>query len=464
MIKSFVGPLLITTIIGDFILLMQFFWVYVGELVGKGLEWYIVAELMFYASATFIPMAMPIGVLLASLMVFGNLGEKYELVALKSSGISLNRILRPLIFLVIALAAFAFYFSNNILPKANLKFDSIFYDIRRQKMAFNLTEGVFYNGIEGYVIRVNKKDKDDKTLYGVMVYKHNENRGINDNVTFAQKGYMDVTADGSTLILTLFDGYNYDDSYDKKNNSKQPFKRIEFEREVMNFDLSQFNLRRSDEDIRKNHYRNFNYQQLDHALDSMNNRMAGFVDIYKGLASERYAGMKHIDKQTYWNDTIDTCNLVMPLIDNFKTRAQTQIMSSALDHARNTKAFWMTKLNNALYLNNKIITHQIEKNRRYALAFACIVMFFIGAPLGAIIRKGGLGFPLVISTFVFVLYYIILTSGQKSAMKGEMSPFWGIWLANFIVLPFGAFLTAKSTSDAPMFDKDSWSKFFKRKR
>ena len=462
LLKSFIGPLIITSVIGDFILLMQFFWAYVDELVGKGLEGYIIAELMFYASATFVPMALPIGVLLASLIVFGNLGERYELVALKSAGISLWRILTPMIFLIIGLSMFSFYFCNNVLPKANLKFDSIFYDIRRKKMAFNLTEGVFYNDIEGYSIKANKKDKDDKTLYEVMVYKHKDNRGINDNVTFAEKGVMEVTEDGANLIMTLYDGYNYDDSNNKDNKDKLPFRRVEFEKEILVFDLSQFNLDRSDEDLRKNHYKNLNFRELDDEIVRLTGVFDQAFDNFLEERNNRYASVKLIDTAKYVNDTVDLCNFVMPLLSNYSLKEQQIIIKNALEHARNLKSTQTYRRTNYTYNLYRTNQHKVEYHRRCALAFACIVMFFIGAPLGAIIRKGGLGMPLILSVVIFVLYYIILTSCQKAVLEGGLQPFFGVWFANFVIMPFGIFLTAKATTDAPLLDRDAWEKSYRK--
>ncbi|MDL2227696.1 LptF/LptG family permease [Bacteroidales bacterium OttesenSCG-928-K03] len=462
LLKSFVGPLIVTFIIGDFILLMQFFWVYVDELVGKGLEWYIIAELMFYAALTFVPMALPIGVLLSSLMVFGNLGERYELVALKSAGVSLWRILTPLIFFIVGLSMFSFYFCNDILPKSHLKFDSIFYDIRRKKMAFNLTEGVFYNDIEGYVIRANKKDKDDKTLYEVMVYKHKDNRGINDNVTFAEKGVMEVAEDGANLVLTLYDGYNYDDSNNKDNKEKMPFQRVEFEKEILVFDLSQFDLSRSDEDMRRNHYRSFNFDQLNKEIVRLTGAEEYSLGVFVDERNNRYMSMNLVDTIKYPNDYSNLCDYKMPLLDNYNLAEQQKIVRNALDHARNVKSTQAFKRTNYTYTVYQLNQHKVEFHRRCALAFACVVMFFVGAPLGAIIRKGGLGLPLVLSVAIFVLYYIILTSGQKAVLQAQLNPFLGVWLANIIVMPFGIFLTTKATSDAPLLDRDAWLKSFNK--
>ncbi|MDD3744391.1 MAG: LptF/LptG family permease, partial [Lentimicrobiaceae bacterium] len=215
-LRSYLGPLILTFFIALFILVMQFLWKYIDDLVGKGLQWQMVAELLFYASATFVPLALPLAILLSSLMTFGNLGERYELVAIKSAGISLRTAMKPLIILSVFISIFAFFFSNNVLPLANLKFKSILYDVRQQKLAINIREGIFYDGIEGYVMRVGKKEDDGETIRDVMIYDHSSRMG-NSNVTHADWGTMKQSADGEVLELTLYDGYNYDEKMDSRN-------------------------------------------------------------------------------------------------------------------------------------------------------------------------------------------------------------------------------------------------------
>ncbi len=268
-LKSYTGPLLATFFISLFILLMQFLWQYIDDLVGKGLEWYIIAELLFYASFTFVPLALPLAILLSSLMTFGNLGEHYELVAMKSSGISLRTIMKPMIIMSILISGFAFYFSNNVLPVANLKFKSLLYDVRKKKLAVNIKEGIFYNDMEDYIIRVGKKGKDGKSIYKVMIYNHTGRWG-NTDVTVADSGFMESTPDGRYLIFTLYDGYNYQDKLDQKDSKKTtPFQRTFFKTQQRKFDLSAFELNRTNEDLFKNNYQMLNIRQLDYFIDSL---------------------------------------------------------------------------------------------------------------------------------------------------------------------------------------------------
>ncbi|MGI6719166.1 MAG: LptF/LptG family permease [Bacteroidales bacterium] len=472
LLKSYVRPLLITFIISDFVLLMQFFWLYFDELVGKGLEWYILAELLFYTSATFVPLALPIGILLASLMAFGNLGENYELIALKSAGISLKRIQTPVALFTVFLSIFALFYSDQILPKANLKFTSVFYDIRNQKLAFNLTEGVYYKDIEGYAIKVNKKDPDDKTIYGVIVHDHSDGKG-NSNVTFAEKGIMEIVNDGANLKLTLYDGYNYDDEYSKEKKEAFPLKRIKFEKEEMLFDLSQFDLSRTDDDLRRKHYRNFTNSKLRKVSDSLkyeidtsklyNNAKNNYFEDVN--ISEDFNNISNLSKSDFRVTTKvvdETTNLNSQEIDIvfdkdfINSLINKRVLNNAIDKSSSQKRILNYLNNNISYVEAKIRQNRVELNRRIALAFACLVLFFVGAPLGAIIRKGGLGMPLVLAVVIFIFYHIILTAGQKAAMKGSIDPFFGMWLANFIILPFGILLTQKATYDSKMLDKDSW--------
>ena len=258
-----------TFFISLFILLMQFVWKYIDDLVGKGLEWDIIAKLLFLASSTFVPLALPLAILLSSLMMFGNLGEHYELVAAKSAGISLIRIMRPLIIVSFLISGLAFYFSNVVLPVANLKFLSLLWDVRGKKLAFNIKEGVFYNGIEGYVIRVGKKDQDGNTIRDVMIYDHVKHRG-NTSVTLAEWGKMELTPDKRFLIFKLYNGINYEERVDLRNAGKtRPFQRTKFNEQFQSFDLSGFQLTRTDEKLFKSNYEMLNVTQLRHSMDSI---------------------------------------------------------------------------------------------------------------------------------------------------------------------------------------------------
>ncbi|MBW6460150.1 MAG: LptF/LptG family permease [Bacteroidales bacterium] len=456
-LKSYAGPLLATFFIALFVLLMQFLWKYIDDLVGKGLEWYIIAELMFYASSTFVPLALPLAILLSSLMTFGNLGEHYELVAMKSAGISLRSIMKPLIVLSVFISGFAFYFSNNILPVANLKFKALLYDVRQKKLAVNIKEGIFYNDLEDYVIRVGKKGKDGNTIYRVMVYNHTDHKG-NIDVTVADSGIMQSTPDGRFLLFTLYDGYTYQEKVDQKNAKEAfPFQRTYFREQKRKFDLSTFELNRTDEELFKNNYEMLNIKQLNYFIDSLgislHNRRQGLADNF----AQNYKSYLMMD--SVYRTAGDTAFIIHPaFIDSLSGDDKLIVTSSALSAARNLKRNLEFQAQTFHSSEEFLRKHKVVWHRKFTLSFACLVLFFIGAPLGAIIRKGGLGMPAVISILFFILYHITSMIGQKSALKGAMEVAPGMWLSSVVLLPLGIFLTYKATTDSPLMDMEIWNK------
>jgi lipopolysaccharide export system permease protein len=458
-LKTYVGPLLVTFFISLFILLMQFLWKYIDDLVGKGLEWYIIAQLLFYASSTFVPLALPLAILLSSLMTFGSLGEYYELVAMKSAGISLRKIMRSLIVLSILISGFAFYFSNNILPVANLKFKSLLYDVRKKKLAVNIKEGIFYNDLENYVIRVGKKGKDGNTIYNVLIYNHTDQKG-NIDVTAADSGLMQSTGDGKYLIFTLYNGYNYQEIVDQKNSKmNNPFQRTFFKTQQRKFDLSGFELNRTDEDLFKNNYQMLTIRQLNYFIDSLGfNLSERRLNLAKRF-EKNYKFYAMIDS-TWQSGPVPDSVMEAGLMDHYTAAEKAKIASHALASARNVKKsleYQVTAFKNS---DEYLVKHQIVWHRKFTLSFACLILFFIGAPLGAIIRKGGLGLPAVISVFLFILYHIISMIGEKSSLTGAMQVYTGMWLSSIVLLPLGIFLTYKATTDSPLMDLEIWNKVF----
>ncbi|RMG78182.1 MAG: YjgP/YjgQ family permease, partial [Bacteroidetes bacterium] len=270
LLTSYIGPFLLTFFIALFILVMQFLWKYIDEMVGKGLEWYVIAELLIYASANLIPLALPMAVLLSSIMTFGNLGESYELVAMKSAGLSLIRIMKPLIIFTVFLSISAFFFSNHVWPKANLKFASLLYDIRHKKPAIDIQPGIFYRNIEGYVIRVGSKEKDGKTLYDVMIFDH-VNTTENNKILYAEKGVMSFAGNDEYLELKLYNGYSYNEIRNKEalKNRNYPLMRTHFKEQIIRFDLTGFKLKRSNQELFKNNYQMLNLAQLERQMDTL---------------------------------------------------------------------------------------------------------------------------------------------------------------------------------------------------
>jgi len=451
-----------TFFIALFILLLQFIWKYIDDLVGKGLEWYIIAKLMFFASSTFVPLALPLAILLSSLMMFGNLGEHYELVAMKSAGISLSRIMKPLIIVSILISLLAFYFANTVLPTANLKFLSLLYDIRSKKLAFNIKEGVFYNGIEGYVIRVGKKDLDGNTIRTVMIYNHTKHQG-NISLTVAEWGKMELSPDNRFLIFRLYNGMNYEERTDLRNSQvTHPFQRTKFNEQFQQFDLSGFQLTRTDEKLFKSNFEMLNIKQLRRSIDSIGKQIRAekqnlgkvFIHNYYHLAS--YDTLKTPVTPPY------KAEKTHDLMASFNAPDQQRIYEFARNAAISVKENLRVSSEN-IYGEEKLLhKHQIVMHKKFTFSIACFLLFFIGAPLGAIIRKGGLGLPAVISTIFFILFWILSFTGEKYAVEGVMPAYIGMWMAPAVLLPIGIFLTHKATVDASLLDVDAWMKYVTR--
>ena len=455
-LRAFAGPMVITFIISLFVLLMQFLWKYIDDLVGKGIDTIIIIKLMVYVSVTLVPLALPLSLLLSSLMTFGNLAEHFEITACKSAGVSLQRIMRPLIITAFLICGSAFYFSNYILPIANLKMNALLYDVRQQKPALLIKEGIFYNGIDGYSIRVGKKERDGQTLRNIMIYDHSENRG-NTKLILAESGKMAMSEDERYLILYLNKGSSYEERENKPGRLSRPLMRSEFEEELVRFDLSSFKMTRTNEQLFKDNYQMLNLRQLSFASDSLEKRIKDKQnEFYKVLT-----GMINID-------TGKTKTAFFPLsrkndfIKYFPPDRQKLIISTATYSARNLKNITDDMVQDMEIKSKSLAKHQIEWQRKFTLSFACLILFFIGAPLGAIIKKGGLGTPVVVSIIFFLIYHVISISGEKFAREGVILPWKGMWLSSIILLPIGIFLTYKATTDSGLFDKDTYTRYLNR--
>jgi len=443
-----------TFFISLFVLLMQFLWKYIDDLAGKGLEWSVIFKLMVYVAVTLVPLALPLAMLLASIMTFGNLAEHYELVACKSAGMSVQRIMRPLLFLTIGICIAAFYFSDNVLPAANLRMSALLYDVRNQKPALYIKEGVFYNGIEGFVIKVGKKDKDNQTIHNVMIYDHTENRG-NTKMILADKGTMMMSDDDRYLILTLFNGKSYEERRKPKGPDTKPLMRTEFQKEIIRFDLSAFKLTRTNEKLFKDNYQMLNLSQLTASSDSIEKKITESELFYQKV-NRKYYEAQTPPSEKILNFTNE--NFIM----NFPAEKQAAILSGALSSARTSQNIAGDTANDISSRQKSLYKHRIEWNRKFTLSFAIFILFLIGAPLGSIIRKGGLGMPLVISVVFFLIYHIISITGEKMAREGVLEVYKGMWLSSVLLLPLGIFLMYKATTDSALFDKDAYTRFFNK--
>ncbi len=465
MLKSFVGPFFATFFIAMFVLIMQFLWRMIDDIVGKGLEFSVLAELIVYMATSLVPMALPLAVLLSSIMTFGSLGENYELTALKAAGISLYRIMKPLIILIIVVTISAFFFANNVLPVANLKLYTLLYDIRKAKPEMAFKEGIFTNDLEGYSIKIDRINKETGMMYDLLIYSHKEGSG-NYEVTRADSGYMYTLPGQNVMQLSLFDGSTYtDESVNDIDKRKTfPFRRITFESQVAMIPLPDSDLKRSDEDGLRSHARMLNLTQLDYAVDSIDNlvKERQDVDVEKMLKTN-YLKSKVLVKR---RDSILTEQAKKTpmrydsLVEALDFEQYQKVLENALDLAREVQ---QKNANDKLYYlaqGESIRKHKVEWHKKFTLAFACFIFFFIGAPLGAIIRKGGLGMPLVVSVFLFIMYYIISMMGERSAAEAALTPVVGTWLSSFILLILGIFLTYKSVTDSELLNPESYHKIY----
>lgn len=463
-LRSYIGPLVLTFFIALFILLMQFLWLYVDDLVGKGLEWHVLLRLLFYASSTFVPMALPLAILLSSLMTFGNLGEHYELVALKASGISLKRIMRPLIILSIFISFLAFLFSNSVLPVANLKFRSLLYDVQKKKLAFKVKEGIFNKDLGDYTLRIGGRAEDGATIYDVMIYDHSSKKG-NTKVSVAKSGSMKQTPTGDAIEFTLYDGYNYEERIDQKDHFKtKPFQTTQFSEERVRFSIDN-SLSRTDENLFKHSYHMMDLSQLQKSKDSLNNLLVRRERDFGKSIIKKYRNYSRIDSTALAKRLeVDSTHFMeyTSILFDVELLQRAEIMETALTKARNVKESVGNMQNETNNRENVIRKHDIAYHKKFTLSIACLILFFVGAPLGAIIRKGGLGLPVVMSTLFFIAYHILTMIGERAVKAGSMNLWLGVWMASAIFLPIGIFLTLKATSDAPLFDADTYKKFFEK--
>lgn len=449
---SFIGPFVLTFFIAVFVLLMQWIWLWVDDLLGKGIEWYVIAEILMYSSANLVPLALPLAVLLASIMTFGNMGEHFELVSFKSAGISLQRIMRPLIVFILCLSLGAFLFANYVMPVANLKFYSLLHDIRNKKPAVDIKTGVFYSEIDGYVIRVMEKqelENGDDLLKDVMIYDHTNNSG-NRKVTVADSAIMKMSEDKSYFSIRLFHGTDYQDQIEARTNKNYPLSRFSFEENEMRIELDGFDFSRTDENAFKHDYRLFNLQQLDNKKDTLLKHYNNTVENFTKILSTSFL----------FNDTLRVLNdsnarealTRDQYIAELKGMKREQLFSIAINNARTNKGRAGASASTTVVAKRDIARVSIEWHRKYSFSFACIVMFLIGAPLGAIVKKGGLGMPVVISVSFFVVFWITTIVGEDMVKELVLEPYQGMWMSTALLFPLGIFFTYKATTDSTLFD------------
>lgn len=471
-LQSFLPLFLMTFCICLFIVLMQFLWRYIDELVGKGLGVDVIGELFFYAALTMIPMALPLAILLASLMTFGNLGEQFELTAMKASGISLLRTMAPLIVLMVMIATGAFFFQNDVLPVAQTKMWTLLYSMRQKSPELEIPEGVFYDQIPGYNLFVQEKNRETGVLYEVMIY--DVSKGFeNSSIILADSGKMSITPDKTHLFLRLWNGESFENLKDAgaSNMRNVPYRRESFDiKEIMlKFDT---NFNRMDEEGMRRQYVGKNMAELQATIDSVGARVDSLGNDYgTALREYPYLGLRNYQTRTDSGQTVRVRRpdvaLQKPVNVDSLLRGSTSGMrlnylNQGLAKAQRMRQEYEYKSLAMADDMKSLRRHAIELQKKFTLSFACIIFFFIGAPLGAIIRKGGLGAPLVISVFLFIFYYIIDNTGYKLARDGKWEVWQGMWLSAAVLLPLGIFFTYKAVNDSAVFNKDAYLNFFRK--
>jgi lipopolysaccharide export system permease protein len=441
-----------------FILLMQFIWLYIDDLAGKGLTWFTISQLMFFFSASIIPLALPLAILLASIMTFGNLGETYELIAAKAAGISIWRIFRPMFYIMIALSVFGFFVSNVLIPKATLKYRALLYDIKQQKPALLIKEGVFYNGIEGVSMRVGKKDPVTNDLEDIVIY-NNRNTGGHPLVITAERGRMSMSADDRYLFFTLYNGARYEEMDKQQGYDRtHPHSILSFGEQEIVFDMYAFNLNRTDESMFKEGYQMLNVIQLQRKIDSLSR----LVVIKKGTPQQYFDMYLRVNDSLFGKYKPQPVTLPRNDMMSLVAAHKQMVINNAINNARSVKSVLDYTTSDVTELSRLEVRYTIEWHKKYTLSVACFIMFFIGAPLGSIIRKGGFGLPVVISVLLYIVFHIISITGEKMAKTGTSTPESGMWLAIMILLPVGIFLTYQAANDSGLFDKSAWVKLVKR--
>ncbi|MBU6324788.1 MAG: LptF/LptG family permease [Bacteroidetes bacterium] len=456
-LRAFIGPFLATFAISLFLFLIHFLWKYIDDLVGKGIDTFTLLRLIFYSMADLVPMALPLSVMISSLMTYGNLAESYELVAIRSAGVSLYRVLWPSFLVMLLFAGITFYFTNIVIPRANLEGKSLLYDLRQKKPAFNITEGVFYNQIEGYSLKVGKKEKDDETVRDIMVYEYRQGNS-QLNIVKAEKGIMKLSPDKRFLYFTLFNGIRYEEMTDMRDYYRSyPHNITRFGKQQLTFDLSSLDMKITDKEAFRGDYRMMNIAELSVEVDSLEKQKKMKLQRSMDFFMTPYF---HIvpDSVKPKEGLVRNANI----IDNYPKAKQADIYRMALSTARGIKSIADNNKAELELLQAESVKYQAEWHKKFTLSVVIILLFLIAAPLGTIIRKGGIGLPLVIAVIMFIIYYAINIIGEKIGKEGIV-PLWaGMWLSSFVLLPVGIYITLKASADSATMSLEAYQRFFSR--
>ncbi|GAB6012188.1 LptF/LptG family permease [Viscerimonas tarda] len=464
-LQEFMPMFFMTFAICLFILLMQFLWKYVEDLVGKGLDLLVFAELFMYATLSLIPMALPLAILLASLMTFGNLGERVELTATKAAGISLLRTMRPLIVVIGFVCIGAFFFQNEAMPKINVKITTLMRSIKMKSPELDIPEGTFYNEIENFNLFVKKKNKETGTLYGVIIYDTSE--GFDrTRIILCDSANLKMSANKDYLLLTLLYGQQFA-NFDKQGNSMTtvssspgsnsfvPYSRENFQKKeiIIPFDA---NFNRMNESTLQGTQLAKNIKELQTSIDSLAIIVDSLNVVDRDVALNQTHRMAAVSRDTTRQQPLTGTIDLDSLLNTLPTQSKMDVYANAAAIAEMNRSDLLYRSMTKLNINSEIRNHKVEWHKKFTLSFACLIFFFIGAPLGAIIRKGGLGVPVVVSVILFIIYYIFDNVGRKMARDGVWDAWEGIWLSSFILFPLGVFLTYKAMKDSALLNMDAY--------
>lgn len=440
-----------------FILMMNFVWRYIDELVGKGLSFSVIIELLFYATANMMPLGIPLATLFAAIMTMGNLGEHNELLAMKSAGMSLMTIFRPLIAVVGVVAVASFFVVNDLVPYSNKKMMAIIYDIRQQKESMEFKDGIFFNGIDDMNIRVGHQDPKTQLLTDILIYDTRDKNG-NMTTTVADSGYIYMSDDKKFLMVKLYNGQTYETTRNYKWNTENTIRHQIFKVQNGALEIEGFDFARTDMNLFNNHQTK-NVAELQVDIDSLR------IEADRGSARSYEPLLKNhllVRDQSVWGlfDTVEVDysykseSDLMALLKNKDTRTKRDIIQKAKSTARQSRNSLNRNEDSAKSALNNLYRSQVEWHRKVSLPLSVIIFFLIGAPLGAIIRKGGLAMPVVVSVLFFVVYYIISIAGEKMAKEGTWDAAFGMWFSAIILLPIALYLTYIATNDSNLFNTD----------
>ncbi len=451
-LKAFLGPFIITFFIALFVLMMQILWKYIDDLVGKGLDFITIIQFIWYAGASLITLAMPIAILISSIMTFGNLGESFELVAIKASGISLLRFMRPIMWVSVLFCGITYVFANNVIPYANLKFVTLYNDIYLKKPAFDLKEGVFFTYIPNYAIKVGKKDKDGKTIHDIVIYEKGNN--LQDNTISARDGVMNISDNQVFLEFNLKNGYRYQER-GNYNDTATEYIRVGFKEFSKLFDLSSLQKQKTNDSIFKNNSKMLSARQLNKNIDSAYRSEKKVVE----RAQTTFNNILHfaqINDSAWKKVNVKQSAPVIP--DSVKLSVKSRALYVA-QQIKSEASFASADINK---YKGDLLFSKIEWHRKFAFSLSCMVLFFIGAPLGSIIRKGGIGMPLVVAIIFFLIFHLLNMFGEKFVKENILSPEIGMWLSIIVLTPVGIFLTYKAMHDSQLFSKEFYYRSYKK--